>query len=94
MAWASALFFALVCWDMACDEVTWLESLWVPVSAMCYPLVLYIIGWFMGWQGNGQRRMRTSESFSGVELALTSSVSKSIADSNAESIISPIHEGP
>jgi hypothetical protein len=22
---ASALFFALVCWDMACDEVTWLE---------------------------------------------------------------------
>ena len=94
MAWASALFFALVCWDMACDEVTWLESLWVPVSAMCYPLVLYIIGWFMGWQGNSQRRMRTSESLSGVELAPTSSVSKSIADSNAESIISPIHEGP
>lgn len=44
LTWSSALFFSLVCWDIVCDEVGWLASLWVPIVTLCYPVILWTIG--------------------------------------------------
>lgn len=41
----SALFFTLVCWDTASDEVGWLESIWIPCATLCYPLILRAVDW-------------------------------------------------
>ena len=41
IVWTSALFFSLVCWDIACDDVGWGDSLWIPLVTMSYPLLLW-----------------------------------------------------
>lgn len=43
-AWSSALFFAMISWDMAGDKEGWFASLWAPVWALCFPAVLWAIG--------------------------------------------------
>ena len=40
LAWCSALFVALLGWDMAIDEVGWLQSVWVPLVPLGYVLTL------------------------------------------------------
>ena len=40
ITWCSALFLALICWDLAMDEVGWVKSAWIPVMILCYPLLL------------------------------------------------------
>ena len=40
---SSALFVALLSWDMACNSVGWLDSLWVPLVPPCYVLVLWSV---------------------------------------------------
>jgi hypothetical protein len=40
LIWCSALFVALLGWDMAGDEVGLLQSLWVPLAPLGYALVL------------------------------------------------------
>ena len=49
VAWCSALFVALLSWDMAADEVGWLMSLWIPllpfvVITSLHSLVIYLHG--------------------------------------------------
>jgi hypothetical protein len=41
----SCLFFTIICWDMAGDEVGWDVSIWIPPTVMSVPLLL--------WVGNG-----------------------------------------
>jgi hypothetical protein len=48
VVWFSCLFFAFLCWDMAGDEVGWKRALWVPVVAICVPLLLYGCKWVYG----------------------------------------------
>ena len=43
MVWTSALFFSLVCWDIASDDVGWAASLWIPVTTISYPLFLWLM---------------------------------------------------
>lgn len=43
IVWTSALFFSLVCWDIAGDEVGWRESVWIPMVTISYPLMLWLI---------------------------------------------------
>jgi hypothetical protein len=40
LAWCSALFVSLVCWDMAMDEVGWLQSVWVPLVPLGFVALL------------------------------------------------------
>lgn len=40
LIWCSALFIALVGWDMATDDVGWAQSLWVPLFPLGFVLVL------------------------------------------------------
>jgi hypothetical protein len=43
MAWLSASFIAMVCWDVAADDVGWEDALWLPMLAMCYPALLFAV---------------------------------------------------
>jgi hypothetical protein len=56
LAWASAMFFALVCWDMVSDEVGWWRALWAPASALLFPVLLRAAGRGIGWRGSGRRK--------------------------------------
>ena len=38
--WCSAIFVALLSWDIAMDEVGWLQSVWVPLVPLCYGVLL------------------------------------------------------
>ena len=40
LVWCSAIFVALLSWDMAMDEVGWLQSVWVPLVPLGYGMVL------------------------------------------------------
>ena len=40
VVWFSAIFVALLSWDMAMDEVGWQQSGWVPLVPLCYGVVL------------------------------------------------------
>jgi hypothetical protein len=47
LVWCSALFVALLSWDMATDEVGWLQSVWVPLVPICYGMVLRGAAYYM-----------------------------------------------
>jgi hypothetical protein len=47
VVWSSALFFAVLCWDLCADEVGWAESLWAPLLVLSVPVLL--------WLGNAYR---------------------------------------
>lgn len=40
LVWCSGLFVAVLGWDMATDEVGWLQSLWVPLIPLGYAILL------------------------------------------------------
>ena len=40
LVWCSALFVSLLGWDLAMDEVGWLQSMWVPLVPLCYVVLL------------------------------------------------------
>ena len=40
--WTSAIFFAIVCWDIACDDVGWEASIWVPLTVLSYPVMIWL----------------------------------------------------
>jgi hypothetical protein len=42
----SALFVALLTWDMASDEVGWLRSLWVPLLPITTVTILYLVDFY------------------------------------------------
>jgi hypothetical protein len=47
LAWCSALFVAMLGWDMATDEVGWLRSVWVPLVPLVYKLGLRCVShWY------------------------------------------------
>ena len=46
LVWCSALFVALLSWDMAIDEVGWLQSLWVPLAPFGYVIVLRCVAYY------------------------------------------------
>jgi hypothetical protein len=50
ICWCSALFFALICWDIAADEVGWFESIWLPIVSCSYPGILWLIYRVMAYQ--------------------------------------------
>jgi hypothetical protein len=44
LAWCSSLFFALICWDVAvAGGVSWINSIWIPISIIMYPLFLWVM---------------------------------------------------
>jgi hypothetical protein len=46
IVWTSALFVAMVCWDIAGDDVGWAASIWLPVTVICYPMFLWVVTLF------------------------------------------------
>lgn len=56
LAGTSALFFSLLCWDMACDEVGWQDSVWAFIVALSFPIVLRIMDHFFV-NGNGKEQI-------------------------------------
>ena len=46
LVWCSALFVALLSWDMAMDEVGWLQSVWVPLVPLGYAVGLRLAAFF------------------------------------------------
>ncbi len=42
VVWMSSLFYALLCWDMATDQIYWKKAVWIPVTAMALPVVMLI----------------------------------------------------
>lgn len=46
IAWCSALFIALMSWDMATDEVGWLKSIWILVIPYGHVVVLRILSYY------------------------------------------------
>jgi hypothetical protein len=107
LAWASAMFFALVCWDMVSDEVGWWRALWAPASALLFPVLLWAAGRGIGWRGSGRRKSSGSlnDKEHGVELSVVSFQHRGTATeinldsttvlhhdvSSPQSIFSPIH---
>lgn len=63
IAWCTASFCALLCWDIAADSVGWVESIWVPITTLCYPIVLWVVS-----VGQRQHKAQRSISKEGVEL--------------------------
>ena len=47
LVWCSAIFVALLGWDMAMDEVGWLQSVWVPLIPLCYVVLLRCATYFL-----------------------------------------------
>ena len=45
LLWCSALFVALLAWDMAMDEVGWLRSVWIPLTPPGYVLLLRCVAY-------------------------------------------------
>ena len=60
LAWCSALFVAVIGWDLAADEVGWLESLWVAVLPVLCVLVLRGVAyqWFEGGGDAEQQQLQ------------------------------------
>jgi hypothetical protein len=54
IAWTSALFFAMVCWDVGSDEVGLVDSIWIPALAIGYPLLLWMISYCARNKGSCQ----------------------------------------
>jgi hypothetical protein len=42
VVWMSSIFFAVLCWDMASDRVSWKKAVWIPVTTMALPLVMWL----------------------------------------------------
>lgn len=43
LMWTSSLFFCFICWDIAGDSVGWLDSIWIPIVTLCYPVCLTVV---------------------------------------------------
>jgi hypothetical protein len=41
IAWVSAAFVAMICWDVAGDAVGWARSVWLPAVVLFYPALLW-----------------------------------------------------
>ena len=54
ITWTSSIFISLVCWDIAGDDVGWAKSCWIPVVAMSYPPLLWVIDGYVRRRGGGQ----------------------------------------
>ena len=102
LAGASAIFFSLLCWDMACDEVGWRDSLWVPLSAMSFPFILFMFDYLYRLHFFSVARCEDNSDEKGVEMSRTSTMSLSVASSNNYSVESnknssgsnPMHNEP
>jgi hypothetical protein len=50
LVWCSTFFVAIIGWDMATDEVGWLQSVWVPLVAIGFALLLRCVAyWINSW---------------------------------------------
>jgi hypothetical protein len=47
IVWVSAAFVSLISWDIATDDVGLFESIWIPLVALCFPLLLWTIAFFV-----------------------------------------------
>ena len=57
LAWCSALFVGLLSWDLAGDEVGWLQSLWVPLLPLFHMLMLHCIAYYFSCEiGDGMAK--------------------------------------
>jgi hypothetical protein len=61
LVWCSALFVALLGWDMAADEVGWLQSLWVPLAPLCYALALRCVAHYSASADSGESTQHSAE---------------------------------
>lgn len=43
IAWCSGIFCAMVCWDIAADDLGWAKSLWIPILTLTYPVILWVV---------------------------------------------------
>mgnify|MGYP003385897980 FL=1 len=87
LVWCSALFIAVLSWDMAADEVGWLPSLWVPLLPLGFAIVLRCIAYFCG-NSRGGWKQEGGASSSHTEI-------KVVASQHHEALgvsRSPLHE--
>lgn len=81
LAFCSALFVALLGWDLAANDLEWLRSIWVPLFPLMYVIILYM---GLGWT-------RMQHNFDAHEDLLTQSVSPQQEMSNHCVPLSPLH---
>lgn len=43
IAVSSSVFFSFVCWDIASDDVGWRQALWLPITTLCFPVLLWAL---------------------------------------------------
>ena len=79
LAWCSGLFVALLSWDMAADEVGWLQSLWVPVFPLLVVLVLRCIAFYID-------KFEQSERHDDSHLQLSDRCKESHSNASDESV--------
>ena len=59
LAWCSALFVAMLAWDLAADDVGWLQSLWVPTLPFLVMIVLQTIN-FLNNMGRYSQQLESN----------------------------------
>jgi hypothetical protein len=50
IAWCSGVFVALLCWDIAADDVGWARATWVPVTTLSYAVLLWGVSMIMKYR--------------------------------------------
>ena len=93
IAWCSAFFCAFVCWDIAADDVGWTESVWIPVTMLCYPLLLWVVLLVHSKHSGDQLRcrVRREEKSSGNSIEEDSNIE--LASPSFVNVNNPIHSG-
>jgi hypothetical protein len=59
IAGSSAIFISLVSWDIAADDVSWLDSVWIPITAIFFSLLLWMAGYYTSSSRNKKAVERT-----------------------------------
>lgn len=62
IAMSTSAFFSFICWDIAADDVGWLQSLWIPLSIIFYPVLLRMASSFLYREGSGSIRQNHGSS--------------------------------
>jgi hypothetical protein len=45
IVWISSCLFSLMCWDIASDDVGLVVSIWIPITVICYPIILWTLAY-------------------------------------------------
>jgi hypothetical protein len=81
IAWLSAVFVAMMCWDVAGDAVGWDRSVWLPALALFYPALLWTVDFIVNKRAQDEGSVtKDIELASTLRLGLESGMSSSVSD--------------